>query len=102
MADTKQKPNANDAPPPLDPPKDAPPAPPPADASATDPIVEQGTPPDNVPQSAPKLAPAGKYRVIHGSITFAPGKVAYPGALVNLTSEEAGPMLDVGTIAPEK
>lgn len=98
MAD--KKPFADDKQnPPPDPPPPAPPAPP-TPPDPNDPILQQGTPPDNVPEKRTKKGEPGRYKVIHGSITFAPGKVAYPGAIVNLGAEDAGLMVEAGTVEP--
>ncbi len=66
-------------------------------------ILKQGKPADHVPSGKPVLGKPGKYVVSLGSMTLgyeADGErvVAHPGAVVNLTAEEAGPLVLAGTV----
>lgn len=68
-------------------------------AAAPSPIIKQGTAPPNAAVEK-KIDPelAGQYEVIHGSITFGPGQVAFPGAIVNLSAEDASTALAAGAV----
>jgi hypothetical protein len=66
-------------------------------AEPASPILKQGALPE--PAEAPSpTAPAGAYKVIHGSVSFGNGQTAYPGATISLTAAEASLMLPLGVI----
>ncbi len=66
-------------------------------------ILKQGKPAAHVASAAPLLAQPGKYRVTHGSVTLGYDEqgervVAHPGAVVDLTASEAGPLVHSETV----
>lgn len=83
-------------------PLDAPAAAPPSGLAAK--ILKQGKPAAHLPASAPVLGKAGRYKVVHGSLTLgydaATGErvTAHPGAVVSLTAGEAGACAGLGTV----
>lgn len=75
--------------------------PPPAAPAATGllaKILKQGKPAAHVPSAKPVLGKPGKYRVTHGDLTLGYDDkgdrvVAHPGAIVELSALEAGPLV---------
>lgn len=74
------------------------------DAAAQGPrILAQGKPFESSPVAAPRKGAAGKYKVVHGSLslgydgTGAP-VTAFPGAIVELNALDAAIALDAKTV----
>lgn len=64
---------------------------------AESPILQQGEVPE--PIVTPVTADlAGTYRVLHGSVNFGAGVVAYPGAIVKLDATAASLLLPHGIV----
>ena len=87
------------------PPDTTPAAPTPAVAATlASKIIKQGKPAAHVPSSTPVLGKPGKHRVVHGSVTLGydagSGEriVAHAGAVIDLTAEEAGPLVASETV----
>lgn len=64
-------------------------------------MAEKKQPTQQTASDAPaKGAPAGgRYRVVHGSISFGASS-AFPGEIVSLTEDEAKRMIEIGTVEP--
>lgn len=85
----------------------SPEAPPPPRAAAVglaSKILKQGKPPPHLPSTEKVLGRPGNYRVDHGSVTLGydlvtgERTVAWAGAHITLSAEEAGPLLAAGTV----
>jgi hypothetical protein len=66
-------------------------------------IHKQGKPHGHLPSAVPLVGKAGRYTVKHGSVTLGYTEqgervVAHPGATIELTAAEAGPLESVGTL----
>lgn len=72
-------------------------------------IVQQGKPFQHLSGSGPTAGKPGQYKVTHGVVsfgyakdkdgqTFGPAQLAYEGAIVELTAEEAGALVQAKTV----